>query len=102
MLGSGSTRSLVIAGAISLIHGGKQVASLLGIVQYDILIYNLSVTSLHMIHAELGGIAIAPHPELNLKQLKPGFVMKPSFGVIPHLIDKDVCSYTSIQIQTCS
>ena len=39
---------------------------------------------------ELGGIAIAPHPKLSPKELKPGYIMKPSFGVIPCLIDKKV------------
>ena len=39
---------------------------------------------------ELGGIAIAPHAKMSLDELKPGFIMKPSFGVIPCLIDNDV------------
>ena len=39
---------------------------------------------------ELGGIAIAPHPYQDKEDLKPGFIMKPSFGVVPCLIDKDV------------
>ena len=44
-------------------------------------------------YTELGGIAIAPHPKLKLEELKPGFIMKPSFGVIPFLIDKDVICF---------
>ena len=55
-----------------------------------------------IIYIELGGIAIAPHPKLAVQELKPGFIMKPSFGVKPRLlIDKDVsCSslYTMICI----
>ena len=46
---------------------------------------------------ELGGIAIAPHPKLAVQELKPGFIMKPSFGVIPRLIDEKV-SCSSIQV----
>ena len=51
-----------------------------------------SVAIFAQCHAELGGIAIAPPPKLNLEQLKPGFIMKPSFGVVPRLIDDNVCN----------
>ena len=34
--------------------------------------------------AETGGIAITPHPQ---SEKKPGFIMKPFFGVEPVLMD---------------
>ena len=51
--------------------------------------FNVKFIFLHN-NTELGGIAIAPHPKLAVQELKPGFIMKPSFGVKPRLIDKDV------------
>ena len=75
-------------GVISLTHGGK----LVGLNNSNWFSIGCGyLTILVQCHSELGGIAIAPHPNLDLKQLKPGFIMKPSFGVIPHLFDKDVC-----------
>ena len=54
----------------------------------------VGVYTSQFICTELGGIAIAPHPKMAVRELKPGCIMKPSFGVIPYLIDEDViCSY---------
>ena len=54
------------------------------------------VKNLHInfaiIVAELGGIAISPLPKPTLLSLKNGKAMKPSFGVVPCLIDKEVRS----------
>ena len=76
----------MIVSVISLTHGGKQVCSFRNI----LLILKSQVYNKFILCTELGGIAIAPHPQLTLQELKPGFIMKPSFGVIPRLIDDDV------------
>ena len=48
---------------------------------------------------ELGGIAMSPPP--GIKSLKPGKAMKPSFGVVPLIVDVKVvskCNFTYIMV----
>ena len=41
-------------------------------------------------YTETGGVTIAPHPAPKRVKPKPGFSMKPFYGVLPVLVDEQV------------
>ncbi len=51
---------------------------------------DLLVTCKSVYFTETGGINIAPLPAYECNPLKPGFVMKPFFGVQPVIVDNQV------------
>ena len=59
-------------------------------VGYSLYMYSIPFT-------ETGGISIAPRPSPNNQTPKPGFPMRPFFGIEPVLVDEEVnCVCTSL------
>ena len=46
---------------------------------------------MHIIISETGGIMITPRPSPDNSTPKPGFPMRPFFGIDPVLVDDKVC-----------
>ena len=47
---------------------------------------------INVLYTETGGIAIAPRPSPDDSTPKPGYPMRPFYGIEPVLVDDKVCN----------